>query len=165
MYKDIAPHLPNVVLLNSPPGLEDFQKSIESLDILGIEIAVATADILDQLRVREQGLYNLAVSSNEMRSDEVLISELGNDIDVYVCARDVYGISLFKQLVQHGLYVNGVLYYQLRYINSNTLTLEKLLIPLTEYESQPNTTTRQLDLTYRRAISDINKRIARIGVY
>lgn len=165
MHRDIAPHLPKVVLLHSPFGLEDFQRKIESLEILGIEVVVATADLLDHLRVKEAGLFNLAVSSHEMSGDELLISELGADINVYVNAREVYGIGLFRQLVEQGLYVNGVLYYQLRDLSNNTLVLEKMCIPLTDHEVQYRRDARQIDTACRRVVSTFNARIAAQRVY
>jgi hypothetical protein len=165
MYKDIAPHLPKVVLLHAPFGLEDYQRKIESLEILGIEVIVATADLLDHLRIKEAGLFNLAVSSHEMCSDELLISELGADVNTYVRAREIYGIGLYKQLVDHGLYVNGVLYYQLRHLDNNTLVLEKMCVPLTDHEMQYRRNARQIDTACRRVISAFDARIAAQRVY
>jgi 4-hydroxy-3-methylbut-2-enyl diphosphate reductase IspH len=95
-----------------------------------------------------------------MRSDELLVSELGMDVDVYVNARQAYGIGLFQQLVEQGLYVNGVLYYQLRNLDNNTLVLEKMCVPLTDHEIQQRRNARQIDTTCRRVVSAFNARIA-----
>ena len=162
MYRDIAPNLPKIVLLDTPTGLKDFQSKLDNLEILGIEVQVATAEILDQLRNREDGLFNLAYSSYEMLSDDNLISELGNEVQTYVSARELYGINLFQELVRQGLYVNGILYYQLRHIDQNTLILEKLHVPLTDHELHNRRITRQADLAGSRVVSAFNARASRI---
>lgn len=156
MYRDIAPNLPKVVIINVPEGLIDFQNRINALEILGIEIEVATAEILDHFRIKDEGLYSLQASSNDMLSDQTLISELADDVLVYVSARQKYGEELYKEIVQHGLYVNGVLYYQLKKLDSTMLVLEKLLVPLTEHELRDRNLTRQADITSRRWLLGIN---------
>jgi hypothetical protein len=161
MYRDAAPHLPTTVLLNSPPGLKDFLSKLEKLEILGIEVQVATADILEHIRKNETALYNLAVSSHEMLDDTQLSSELGSDVGVYVSAREAYGIGLYKELISHGLYVDGVLYYQLRHMDQHVLVLEKMHIPLINNEQYDRLLAMRIDTACRRAISTFDARIAR----
>jgi hypothetical protein len=161
MYRDVCPHLPKTVLLNSPPGLKDFLNKLEQLEILGIEVQVATADILELIRVKETALYNLAVSSHEMLDDIQLSSELGNDVGVYVTAREAYGIGLYKELNSHGLYVGGVLYYQLSHVDQYVLVLEKMQIPFINNEQHDRFLAMRIDTACRRAISTFDARTAR----
>jgi hypothetical protein len=161
MHYDAAPHLPKTVLLNSPAGLKDFLNKLDQLEILGIEVQVATADILEHIRNKEAALYNLALSSHEMADDTQLSSELGVDVKIYISAREVYAIGLYQELINQGLYVNGVLYYQLRHVDQNVLILEKMYIPLINNEQYDRTLAMRIDTACRRAISSFDARTKR----
>lgn len=157
MYKDLAPHLPKVIILEPPEGLLKFQQAIDSLEILGIEIDTATADILDHFRSRDDGIFNLAASGYDMLNEHQNV-EFTDDVQRYVEARDKYGNSLFDRLIQNGMFVNGVLFYQLRRLNKSMLMLEKLQVPLTDDELKRRHIARQADTASRRLLSATHAR-------
>lgn len=156
MYQDTAPQLPRIIIMDSPQELVQFQKQIDDLEYLGIEIEVATADILDNFRRLDDAAFNLAVSGYEMSTS----CELHDDVQKYVEARQSYGLSLLSMLTQCGLFVNGILYYQLRHINNRMMMLEKLQVPLTDEQHHKRNITRQADLASRRVISAFDARLA-----
>lgn len=159
MYQDTAPQLPRVIVMESPRELPAFQKQIDDLEYLGIEIEVATADILDNFRNLDDAVFNLAVSGYEMYSSHEW-SELHDDVQKYIEARQTYGLSLLRMLTQHGLYVNGILHYQLRHVNNQLMMLEKLQIPLTDVQLHKRNLARQADLASRRVVSAFDARTA-----
>ena len=104
-------------------------------------------------------VFTLAVSGYEMYSSHEW-SELHDDVQKYIEARQTYGLSLLRMLTQHGLYVNGILHYQLRHVNNQLMMLEKLQIPLTDVQLHKRNLARQADLASRRVVSAFDARTA-----
>lgn len=151
MYRDTAPHLPKIVILHPPEELMEFQKQIEELEFLGIDIEAAMADMLDHFRNKDDAGYNLSLSNYEM-CNEHEGSELHADVERYSLARQNFGVKLLKQIIEHGLYVNGILHYQLKQLNRAMLVLEKLQVPLTDDELRRRAIARQADIASRRYV-------------
>ena len=150
MYFDPQPHLPGLVVLDAPNSINRFRYRCSGLEHMGMDIQTSLSDIFEQLRDQEDAEYNLALSGYEMYSDVTMSCEvLEPDVTEYVNARDSFGKDVFACLREMGLYINGVLHYQLKELHHTLMVLEKLQLPLTDHELRQRELARKLDFAVR----------------
>lgn len=150
MYFDPHPNLPGIIVLDAPSSINRFRYRCSSLEHIGMDVETSLSDIIEQLRDQHDAEYNLALSGYEMYSDATMSCEvLEPDVTEYVNARDSFGKDVFACLRDMGLYINGVLNYQLKELHHTLMVLQKLQLPLTDHELRQRELARKLDFAVR----------------
>lgn len=127
IYKDIAPEMPEFIILDAEV-VSDFIAKINTLETLGIAVEEAVADVIMTISRRGEALRKINDRYFEFMH-ECQVGFSTQDIQNYTAAWTAFSHSLLHQIEVLGLYRNNYLCYQLFQIQSHSLILEKIQYP------------------------------------
>lgn len=161
VYADPAPKMPRYLILDLQEETVQFLDGITQMQELGIDVPTAVAEVIDTIQKEADAPYEVAYTAYEMLPPEG-DSVLNQEMIEYLRLRDEFATALIRKLQLLKIYLNGMLFYQLKHIEKTALVLEKLEIPMTRHDRSLRVDARQADLANRQRLQGLAPDFAKV---